>query len=32
MRFKEGMEPEYQKGYNNNLDAYGHCVYVFAEK
>lgn len=32
MKFKEGMEPEYQKGYDNNLDPYGHGVYMFAEK
>lgn len=32
MKFKESMESEYQEGYNKNLDPYGHCVYMFAEK
>lgn len=32
MKFKPGMEEKYQKGYNNNLDPYGHGVYTFAER
>lgn len=32
MKFKPGKEEDYQKGYNNNLDPYGHAVFVFAER
>jgi hypothetical protein len=32
MKFRPGMEEEYRKGYNNNLDGYGHAVYTFAER
>lgn len=32
MKIRPGMEEEYRKGYNNNLDPYGHAVYVFLER
>lgn len=32
MKFKPGMEEEYQRGYNNNLDPYGHAVYTYVER
>ena len=32
MKIKKGMEEDYKKGYNNNLDPYGHACFVFAEK
>ena len=32
MKISPGMEEKYQKGYNNNLDPYGHGVYTFAER
>lgn len=32
MKIRPGMEDDYRKGYNNNLDAYGHAVYVYAER
>lgn len=32
MKIRPGMEEEYRRGYNNNLDAYGHCIYTFAER
>ena len=32
MKLRPGMEADYQKGYKNNLDPYGHAVYAFAER
>lgn len=32
MKIRKGMEELYKKGYNNNLDSYGHGVYTFAER
>lgn len=32
MKIRPGMEEKYQKGYNKNLDPYGHAVYTFAER
>ena len=32
MKIRPGKEEDYQKGYNNNLDFYGHGVYTFAER
>jgi len=32
MLFKKDKATEYQEGYNNNLDPYGHAVYTFAER
>ena len=32
MKIRPGMEEKYRKGYNNNLDPYGHGVYTFAER
>ena len=32
MMIRPGMEEDYQKGYNNNLDEYGHAIYTFAER
>lgn len=32
MKIRSGMEEEYKKGYNNNLDGYGSAVYRYAER
>ena len=32
MKLRTGKEEDYHKGYNNNLDPYGHAVYTFAER
>ncbi|MBR4705451.1 MAG: hypothetical protein IKP02_07640 [Paludibacteraceae bacterium] len=32
MLIKKDKVTEYQEGYNNNLDPYGHAVYTFAER
>lgn len=32
MKIRSGMEELYNRGYNNNLDPYGHGVYTFAER
>lgn len=32
MKILKGKEQDYQVGYNNNLDNYGHAIYTFAER
>lgn len=32
MLIKKDKATEYQEGYNNNLDQYGHAVYTYAER
>ena len=32
MKILKEKEQDYQVGYNNNLDSYGHAIYTFAER
>jgi uncharacterized protein YbbK (DUF523 family) len=32
MKILKEKEQDYQIGYNNNLDPYGHAIYTFAER
>lgn len=32
MKIRQGMEQKYKEAYDNNLDAYGHAIFTYAER